>query len=203
MQPRRITVYKLGGSLLELPDLVPRLKAVLRQRESRPLVIVGGGAAADLVRQWDAAHGLGERAAHWLAICAMALNERLLESLLPESQVVSNRDEALTLWERRRTPILCALDALRLADNPLPETWDVTSDSIAAFIARDWSAGELVLIKSRDKPPGGIAEATTAGCVDAHFGKVAPALPCLGWINLRDPSPGIQSWVAGGQFVDA
>jgi aspartokinase-like uncharacterized kinase len=63
---------------------------------------------------------------------------------------------------------------LRAAD-PLPHTWDVTSDSVAAFVAGALDASRLILIK----PANGGAE-----LADPCFGSVLPAgLPwcALGW----------------------
>ena len=63
-------------------------------------------------------------------------------------------------------PVLAPYRWLREAD-PLPHSWDVTSDSIAAWVARQVGACELVLVK----PPG----ATRGERVDAYFGRVLPA----------------------------
>ena len=49
--------------------------------------------------------------------------------------------------------------------DPLPHTWDVTSDSIAAWVAGAVGATRLVLVK----PPGAGAEA-----VDAYFHRGLP-----------------------------
>lgn len=153
----RTIVYKVGGSLLDLPELPRRIAAVLSQRPgTRPLLIVGGGAAADVVRQWDAIHALGEERAHWLALLSMMLGERLLAALLRDSQIVATRAEAEHTWKSGCVPILCAHEFLRTEEpasgDPLPHTWSVTSDSIAAWITHHWPCDELVLLKSVDLP---------------------------------------------------
>jgi aspartokinase-like uncharacterized kinase len=191
----RITVAKVGGSLLELPDLAGRLRCVLSQRPgSRPLLLVGGGAAADLVRRWDAVHGLDHETSHWLAIRAMAVNERLVESLLDDSIVVSSRAEAEVAWRGGRVPILCCFEFLRTEesaiphDSKLPHSWDATSDSIAACVAQRWTAHELVLLKSCDPPVESAGDA-----VDRLFATIAAGLPRIGWVNLRDDVQMIRS----------
>ena len=81
----RTIVYKVGGSLLSLPDLASRICAVREQcSDSRPLLVVGGGKAADLVRDWDRNHQLGQERSHWLALESMKLNEAFLQELLQE-----------------------------------------------------------------------------------------------------------------------
>ena len=71
---RLVVIYKVGGSLLELPDLPRRLQDVVRP-DVCPLFVIGGGRTADLVREWDRLHQLGEERSHGLALKAMQLNE--------------------------------------------------------------------------------------------------------------------------------
>ena len=97
----KICVLKLGGSLFDLPDLKNRLSEFLGQlTDCRPLLICGGGRSADLVRQWDSIHQLDATTAHWLAIGAMQLNERLLCQLLPDASIVSNQEAAQQAWQQ-------------------------------------------------------------------------------------------------------
>ena len=62
-------------------------------------------------------------------------------------------------------------------DEPSPRSWDVTSDSIAAQLARRLGAVELVLLKSGLPPRGSdVRDATAAGYVDAHFPQASRAV---------------------------
>ena len=55
-------VYKIGGSLLDLPDLARRVELIVSpQSDGRPLFVVGGGPTANIVREWDRVHQLGRR----------------------------------------------------------------------------------------------------------------------------------------------
>lgn len=132
-------LYKVGGSLFDLPDLADRLRAVFDAGDGMALVIVGGGAAANLVRDWDQRFQLGDERAHRLAMRSLRLNVHLLQSLLPGSQIVSSRNEAHVSVAQGRTPILCAEKFLHTEEPDssleLPHTWDVTSDSIAVWIS--------------------------------------------------------------------
>ena len=85
-------VYKVGGSLLGLPDLPRRLRRVLSTVDDRkPLLMVGGGPTADVVREWDRLHGLGDERAHWLALRSLMLNEALLVELMSQTRLVHSR----------------------------------------------------------------------------------------------------------------
>ena len=208
-------VYKLGGSLLSCCDLAVRLKAVLQQRPgSYPLIIVGGGSAANVVRAWSVTHTLTEVAAHWLAVRSLSLNRGLLRHLLPESHEVSSRDE----FQRSEVhvPLLLDVEACLLAAETnhrcsLPKCWDMTTDSIAAWVAHDWGADELVLLKSTalpveqplgdgsldDRPPQkqSLAAAAGRGFVDPHFPLVAWHVPRVSWCNLRENNSQIIPWL--------
>lgn len=188
----RLTVYKLGGSLLSLSDLAPRLEFFLDSRgQNGALVIVGGGAAADLVRRWDELFHLGEERSHWLALRAMKLNEALVSELLPQMPVVRNRDEAAAAWERGTAAILCAHDFVRdeqRRSGPLlPHCWEATSDSIAAWVALRWPADELVLLKSVELNQA--RRTSDRPAVDACFRELAAGVREIGWVNLRSPNP--------------
>ena len=199
-----LVVYKLGGSLLDLPDSAGRLRSVLAQRPATdPLLIVGGGAAADLVRQWDQRHQLGEERSHWLALQAMQFNAELLRALLPEAELAATREDVAAVLARGNLPLLNAHTLLRQVDcepDALPHTWDSTSDSVAAWVARRWQAVELVLLKSCDLPQGlSVHDAAQAHLVDAAFPNQAAGLPRVSWCNLRTTVTLIRPWMSTGK----
>lgn len=81
-----LRVIRLGGSLLELPDVAGRLRHWLAaQPAATNVLVVGGGQLADVVRAFDRRQGLAAADAHWLAVGAMELNARMIARLLPEA----------------------------------------------------------------------------------------------------------------------
>lgn len=186
-----LRVVKIGGSLLDCPDLPARLRRWFARARGMNLIVVGGGRFADAVRQYDAALGLGERA-HWLAIRAMRLSGYLVAETLPGAKPNVRYDQ-LPRDEPTVDPcsvwIVDALDFVeRLpAELALPATWSVTSDSIAARLAQAVNADELVLLKST--LPGNIAtfnDARAAALVDDYFPIAAQRLGEARLVNLRD-----------------
>ncbi|MBC8115157.1 MAG: hypothetical protein H7062_12305 [Candidatus Saccharimonas sp.] len=201
-----LVVYKLGGSLLSCVDLAARLRAVFQQRhDDRSLIVVGGGAAADVVRDWSRIHALSEDDAHWLALRSLSLNRALVRNLLPESREVSSREAAESLWSEENRPLLLDVEAcLREAESPdrspLPHCWNVTSDSIAAWIAARWDADELVLLKSTSLPANlTLDEATRQELVDPFFRHLASETPRVSWCSLREEAASIVSWLGPSQ----
>ncbi|MCX7418433.1 MAG: hypothetical protein NT013_02705 [Planctomycetia bacterium] len=190
-----VAILKLGGSLLDLPDLCVRLQAVFANFDGdRPLLICGGGEAADLVRRWHDCFELDEERSHWLALEAIRLNQRLLLDLLPKLELVSNRAAAESAWRRDRVPLLDLAEFVRTEEalveptERLPHCWDVTSDSLAAWVAARWPADRLILLKSVDLPDAQTDDSeqlASAGLIDSFFPQLTNSIPTIAWINLR------------------
>jgi aspartokinase-like uncharacterized kinase len=126
-------VVKLGGSLCNrVPDLVTRLLAC-----QRPLFIVpGGGKFADIVRKLR----VDDDSAHWMAIAAMDQFGWF---------IVSQGIIATTLLKVPDRPVVFLPYCRMRHHDPLPHSWDVSSDSIAAWVA-DFLGLDLLLLKSVD-----------------------------------------------------
>ena len=191
-----IAVLKLGGSLLDLSDLSVRIQSVFANLNGdRPLLICGGGNAADIVRRWHQCFRLDEERSHWLALVAIRLNQQLLLDLLPKLELVANRAAAESVWQRDRVPLLDLAEFMRTEEASLdvhewlPHTWEVTSDSLAAWVALRWPASQLVLLKSIDWPfdEQVVSHRLVAerGLVDAYFPTIARNLPTIRWCHLR------------------
>ena len=157
-------VVKVGGGVLAHDEALARVVSVLDQA-SRILVVPGGGPFADAVREVYRRGAVGDDAAHWMAIRAMDQYAELLVSRLARGCLVTSVLEARLAAAAGRTPVLAPSRWLRDAD-PLPHSWDVTSDSIAAWVAGEVQAERLVLLK----PP-----AASGQLVDDAFGAMRPA----------------------------
>jgi aspartokinase-like uncharacterized kinase len=191
-----LVVVKVGGSLFDLPDLGPRLRAWLAARPAGPVLLVpGGGAAADVVRDLDRCHRLGEEAAHWLALQALSLTARFLCRLLPGSPLVREPAGRLPHAEPGRPVILdphLFVQADEGAAGCLPHSWAVTSDAVAARAAVVAGARRLVLLKSVTIPASMTWEdAGRHGFVDRVLDQVLRAAPWLDVtaVNFRAEGP--------------
>jgi len=155
-------VVKIGGGLMAHPE---GFDAVLRTigtaaQERRLLVVPGGGPFADLVRKVYREFHLSEDAAHWMAVLAMEQYAHLIAERLTGGLVVTQRRHIESALDAGRVPVLAPLRWLQ-EDDPLPHSWTVTSDSIAAWVCDAIGAAHLVLVK----PP----RATGNDLVDPHF----------------------------------
>ena len=149
-----IVVLKIGGGLAVDPGC-PRggLRCGGRAGRRRRLVVVpGGGPFADSVREFDRRHGLTDDAAHWMAILAMDQYAHVLAQRIERAVLVEEPGAIGAAVGAGRPAVLAPYRWMRSAD-VLPHSWEVTSDSVAAFIAGALDAAHLVLVKPRDGPP--------------------------------------------------
>ena len=162
------TVMKLGGSVLAHPQQFESTLKTIEgiAREGGVLVVPGGGLFADAVREADRRFQPGDSAAHWMAVLAMDQHAHLIAARLQRGMVVTTAREAIAAIEAGSIPVLAPYQWLRDAD-PLPHSWEVTSDSIAAWVAGALGATRLVLVK----PPGAAGDEV----VDAYFSRALPA----------------------------
>jgi len=179
-----LRIVKVGGSLHDLPDLGPRLRALLGR--TRTLLVPGGGPTADAIRTLDRVHALGEEAAHWLALRAVSVNAHFLALLLPEARVVPSLPRSTDAGDWF---ILDAYAFFQKDDHrpgALPHRWQVTSDSLAVRVAVRAEARELVLLKSVSAAGG-----AWDGIVDGFFPEAMRQAPELAVrvINLRAMGP--------------
>jgi aspartokinase-like uncharacterized kinase len=200
-----LTVVKVGGGLAREGDGALRTlcRTIGDAGNRHPLLVVPGGAAfADTVREHDRRFDLRAPTAHRMAILAMEQFGWLLSDLIPGAVPCTDLGAAPACGG---TPIL--LPAALLSADPLPASWAVTSDSIAAWVAGAAHAERLVLIKPvpglyRDWPAGGeplarlsvgeLAElraAGRAGGVDQHLPEALRAAGVETWvIDGREPA---------------
>ena len=141
----RLSIVKLGGSHASGPHIKDWLAAIVA--EAGAIVIVpGGGPFADVVRTSQASMGYDDRAAHAMALMAMAQFGFALQSLSPTVlRLTASRSAILRALKDGKVPVWSPESMARFAG--LPETWDLTSDSLAAWLAGALGAGGLVLVK--------------------------------------------------------
>lgn len=196
---RSICVLKLGGSLFDLPDLIERLDHLLQTdvRGRNVCLIPGGGGFADEVRRLDSVHRWPVECSHRLAIQTMGLTARMLAAMGTRFQLIDRLNFA-------REAEYSVLDVSQFPElRELPASWDITSDSIAAWVANHLQASQLILLKSISigDPLPSVEAAIEAGWVDAGFQHAARALPLVSWANLRSSLPTTSAWLRYGRIL--
>ncbi|MFD2114083.1 amino acid kinase [Thiorhodococcus fuscus] len=138
-------VVKLGGSLAD-SERLPVWLDVLAGRSDLVLV-PGGGPFADQVRLAQKRWEFADAAAHHLALLAMEQYGRMLCAIQTGFTPAASLDEIRRALDSGCTPVWMPVDMV-LADPRIPQTWDMTSDSLAAWLSAILSASGLLLVKS-------------------------------------------------------
>jgi aspartokinase-like uncharacterized kinase len=145
------TVLKIGGSLSKKPTKLKKLCIKLSElaKDHRLTIVPGGAEFADTVRHAYKLFSISESVAHKMAILAMEQYGLLLSDITPNSRVANTIKDCVKLIKRSFLPILLP-HWLLYKKNPFKPSWDVTSDSIAVYVAYLLKAKNLILIKDVD-----------------------------------------------------
>lgn len=182
-------IVKLGGSLMEAPELRVWLAAIARPGPAARLVVPGGGPFADTVRRVQYRLGLDDLAAHRMAILAMQQYALLLRSLEPGLALVESEEEVKNLRESRACGVWLPWRMIG-RDRTVEASWEVTSDSLALLLARRLDARRLIVVKSARAPAGAsLDELAATGLVDAAFTRLADGLEERIELVSRDVDP--------------
>jgi len=144
-------VIKVGGSLAEDPKKLRALCQKLGELSKKYafIVVPGGGGFADAVRGVDKRFALSCNVSHRMAILAMDQFGLLLSDITPNSRVFHRLENVNKLAKAGFAPIFLPSRML-FQEDPLENSWDVTSDSIAAYVASRVQAEKLVLVTDVD-----------------------------------------------------
>lgn len=180
-------VVKLGGSLLGSAELAQWLALFARYSDGRLVIVPGGGIFADAVREAQLRSQCSDDIAHRMAVMAMDQYGVLLAGLNPALVTAASELEiAERGWQHRA--IVWLPSAMVLADERIAASWQVTSDSLAAWLAAKLEAEHLLLIKSQRPAPSRatLAALTEDGMIDERFGEYSAG-------------QGFDSWMLGRQ----
>jgi aspartokinase-like uncharacterized kinase len=196
-------IVKLGGSLSHDPRLPRWLQMLAEVGGGRVLVVPGGAAFADAVRTAQSHWHFDDLTAHNMAVLAMAQTAHLLHALEPRLVLVSDEGEILRALHAGQTALwMPPLMLLRDAPDMLT-TWEVTSDSLALWLARRQNAERLVVVKACTVPADlTLADLTERGTVDARFGQWASEAPFPIEVVECDEIQRVRSDLLGPSFVE-
>lgn len=141
-------VIKLGGSLLESEGLLQCIEAIEQNYQGKELIVVpGGGCFAEQIRGLQKRWHFNDKAAHEMAILAMQQMALLFQSLNSAFDIVHNVANFPALLKLKKI-LIWSPDINELNSAGIPANWDITSDSLAAWLAKTLAAEELILVKS-------------------------------------------------------
>jgi len=165
----RPIVIKLGGSVVRSSELPAWLDTIAASR--RPIIVVpGGGALADEVRACQASLGFGDAAAHRMALLAMDQHAWAVAGLRPGFAVGATEADLQDALGRGSVAVWAPY-GLIAGRTDIEESWRLTSDSLALWLATCLGASRCYLIKSllRQKARLSAEQLVRDGIIDEAF----------------------------------
>ncbi len=137
-------IVKLGGSLQEKGrELIRFLSDYAETKNHTVIIIPGGGHFVKRIKELSEQEVISDDAAHWMAVLGMHQYGFYLADG-SGTEIVESMEELRNVVH---IGVLLPYTLLK-ADDSLPHTWNVTSDTIAAFVAN--KVGEKSFIKLTD-----------------------------------------------------
>jgi hypothetical protein len=164
----------------------------------RVTIVPGGGIFADAVRSSQRHWRFDDLPAHNMAVLGMAQMAHLFHALEPRLTLAD--DEAGIRRALHAGQPALWMPVMLLRDAPdLLTTWEVTSDSLALWLARLLNAERLVLVKScKLTPDTSLAELGAEGVLDGRFAQWSRDAPFPIEVVQADELEGVREALLGG-----
>ncbi|MBW9222289.1 hypothetical protein KKP97_04490 [Methanothermococcus sp. SCGC AD-155-C09] len=143
-----INIVKIGGSLTYFSEpLLNELKSFSNPK-NKIIIIPGGGKFANVVRELDNNVKMKDRTSHKLALLSMDMMG-IYFSELSDIETVNTLYDAKEILQKKDIVILLP-SKIVLSTDELPNSWEVTSDSVAAYIAKLLKLNKLIIATDVD-----------------------------------------------------
>ena len=182
---------------MSAPELKNWLEIFVKYSDGQVIIVPGGGVFADAVLSAQQQSGISDAVAHQLAVKAMDQYGLLLSAINPRLAIASSELEiAERTWQHRA--ILWLPSQMVLADDEIPQHWQMTSDSIAAWLAHKLEAKHLILLKSKKPSTGQIAQLHADDLIDGCFAEFSQNKDFSSWVLAKEDYAHFED----GLFVD-
>ena len=186
-------VIKLGGSLSNSKTLIKWLDMLSCFGKGQVVIVPGGGGFADQVRQAQQRWQFSDDIAHQMALLAMQQYGLMLSGMNSGFECASTTEDLNRIVNNAQVAIwLPQSDLLEIAG--INQNWNVTSDSLAVWLAHEMRAAQLVVVKSVELASAPISSdwLVQQGIVDKAFAEFLRPTQFNTWICFRDDYKYIQ-----------
>ncbi|EIJ43600.1 putative kinase, aspartokinase/uridylate kinase [Beggiatoa alba B18LD] len=181
-------VVKLGGSLANSANLPPLLDMLTRFNKQQLVLVAGGGLFADHVRHAQTIWHFSDHHAHYMAILAMEQYAWLLHSIQPNLHPARTLADIQKLTAHNKIPLWFPYQMTQ-AQTDIEESWAMTSDSLAAWLAQQLQASRLILVKSAPTPAPNttLEQLIQQGIIDPCLPRYSQQIPvtCIHYADLE------------------
>ncbi len=179
-------VIKLGGSLSSSGNLKEWLSIIVEFGAGKLLIVPGGGIFADQVRDAQQKLKFDDKAAHQMALLAMEQYAHLLQSYAPDlglSDSIEGIEKAISL---NHVPVWLPFNMVNTCPD-VSANWNLTSDSLALWLAEQLNAEHVMLVKSLSSRNLNARQLSGSEMVDKDFPVfVKKSESAVWWLDLND-----------------
>ncbi len=145
-------IVKLGGSLMQdKAFLIQSLNILAKQTKDKIVIVPGGGDFANQIRSLQQQWNFNQETAHQMAILAMQQMALLFKSI-NQSLSVANTVTKIQQRLTHHSIVIWSPEIKELDSSNIKASWDITSDSLSAWLAEQLNAKELIVVKSAKIP---------------------------------------------------
>ena len=175
-----VWVVKIGGSLAT-DERLPQWLEILSASKQAIVIVPGGGAFADQVRHLQLHWQFSDAIAHHMAILAMRQYGLMLAGLSSQFECIETVEVIKQHLHDSLRPIVWMPCHRELEQDQIVASWDVSADSLAAWLCSKLNADRLILIKAADLSihhDDSIEILQHANIVDRAFRQMMDAVCC-------------------------
>ena len=179
-------VIKLGGSLLSSGSLNKWLSIIIEFGKGKLVIVPGGGSFADQVREAQKKWRFDDKAAHQMALLAMEQTAHLLKSVAPDLSLTDSIEEIEEIVNLNKVPVWLQCKMIDTSPD-ISSNWNVTSDSLALWLAGKLKAEHTMLVKSLSASNKNARQLSDFDMVDKAFPEfVKKSESELWWLEESD-----------------
>jgi len=167
-------VIKIGGSLYNSNNLTTWLDKISKYTSKKIIIVPGGGPFADQVRRADEKFKLEKNLAHHMAVMGMQQYAGVLKSLCPALSTANSAEKIQQEWKASKSVIWEPFEMVR-DQCSLAHSWDISSDSLAVWLAGKLGINNILLVKSSKRllDNSGLSALVENGCIDPGIEELA------------------------------
>ena len=173
-------VIKLGGSLLSSGSLKDWLSIITEFDAGKLVIVPGGGVFAEQVRIAQKKWRFDDENAHQMALLAMEQYAYLLKSYAPVLHFSDSIEGIQRAVNLNQIPVWLPCKMINQYQELTPN-WDLTSDSLALWLAGQLDAEHTLLVKSVSADDMNSRQLSALNMVDGYFPEFVNKLESDSW----------------------
>lgn len=162
------------------------LSIIIEFGRGKLVIVPGGGSFAAQVREAQKKWRFDDKAAHQMALLAMEQTAHLLKSIEPDLSLTDSIKDIEEIVNLNKVPVWLPCKIIDRSQE-LSSNWDVTSDSLALWLAGKLKAEHTMLVKSLSASNKNARQLSDFDMVDKAFPEfVKKSESGLWWLEEND-----------------